>query len=125
MLSHISDVRVRLIPVDTNHKGPSWVSDTPNCFKNLSVYDIICVYDMCVFECMDMGVQVPQHVCGSLRSTLGVHFCLPPCLRQFYFAATYSRLSGHSPLVIFLSPSPLSPQECWDYQHVQLCLLSL
>lgn len=122
MLSHLSDARVRLIPVDTNCKDPSWMSGTPNRFKNLTVWDELCVYGMCVFERMDMDVPVPQHVCGRPKSTLGVHVCLTPCLRHFYFDATYSRPS-ESPLIISLPPSTVLPQEYWNYRHVGSALV--
>lgn len=117
MLSHLSEARDKPLPVDTNYEDPSWVSDTPNRFKNLTVWDVLYVYGMCVFERMNIDVPVSQHVCDCLRSTLGVHVCLPPCLRQFYFDATCSRLS-ESPLIISLPPSTVLPQEYWNYRHV-------
>lgn len=72
---------------------------------------------MCVFERMNIDVPVPQHACGHLRSTLGIHVCLPPCLRQFYFDAACSRLS-ESPLMISLPLSTVLPQEYWNYRLV-------
>lgn len=77
---------------------------------------------MCVFERMNMDVSVPQPAGGRPRSTLGVHVCLPPCLRHFYFDAMCSRPS-ESPLIVSFPQSTVLPQEYWNYRHIGSALV--
>lgn len=102
MLSHLSEARVRLIPVDTNCKNPSWMSGTPNRFKNLTVWDELCVYGMCVFERMDMDVPVPQHAGGRPKSILRCP-CLPYTLFETLLFWCYVQQAIWKPLDNFLT----------------------
>ena len=50
MLSHLSEGRVRLTPVDTNHNDPSWAFKK----KSLCIGCIICIWGVCVCVCVCM-----------------------------------------------------------------------
>lgn len=67
---------------------------------------------MCMCTCM----YVPEQVCGSQKTTSGVHPHLPPCSRPgLMFTTTYGRLSGQE-LPRILSVSHLLVGMCYLIQ---------